>query len=70
MSGWIKVSSTEEVPIGEWLVIMADGKKGLCEVHKAAKGTIAVINRLFYFDCEPVIAYHELPTYEEEINND
>lgn len=69
MSGWIKVSSTEEVPLGEWFVIMADGKKGLCEVYTAAKGTIAIINGSFYFDCEPVIAYHELPTYEEEINN-
>ena len=67
MSGWIKVSGTKDVPIGEWLVIMADGKKGFCEVNKTRNGTIAVIN--VYFDLAPVIAYHALPTYEEEINN-
>lgn len=42
MSGWIKVSGTEDVPIGEWLVIMANGKKGFCEVNKTRNGTIAV----------------------------
>lgn len=70
MSKWIKVSGTNDVPVGEWVVIMQDGKKGFCEVNKTRNGTIAVINDHFYFDLAPVIAYHELPKYEEEINND
>ena len=66
MTGWIKVNGAKALPVGEWLVVMANGKKGYCEVNKARNGTIAVINGHFYFDCDEVVAYHEIPNYEEE----
>ena len=66
MTGWIKVDGAEALPVGEWLVVMADGKKGYCAVFQAKKETIAIINGHFYFDYENIVAYHEIPNYEEE----
>lgn len=64
---WIKVKSTEDLPLGKWLVYMEDGEYGYCEVHNAANGKISIINGAFYFDKPNVIAYTEFIKYEEEI---
>lgn len=64
---WTKVKSTEDLPVGKWLVYMEDGEYGYCEVHNAASGKISIINGAFYFDKPNVIAYTEFIKYEEEI---
>lgn len=64
---WIKVKSTEDLPLGMWLVYMEDGEYGYCEVNKAARGKISIINGAFYFDKPNVIAYTEFIKYKEEI---
>ena len=62
---WIKVESTESLPLGKWLVYMEDGEYGYCEVHYTANGKISIINGEFYFDKPNVIAYTNFIKYEE-----
>lgn len=63
MSTWIDVDGIKNMPLGNWIVIMADGEYGVCEVVQARSGQFAVINGRFYFDYEPVVAYMAMPEY-------
>lgn len=63
MNAWIEVDGIKKMPEGNWIVIMADGKYGICEVAHAKNGVFAVINNQFYFDYEPVVAYMPIPEY-------
>lgn len=61
---WTPVQGTANMPVGEWIVQMEDGKKGMCETFKGANGIMGIINGRFYFDYSPVVAYMPLPRYE------
>lgn len=63
MSNWIDVEGIKNMPLGNWVVIMADGEYGVCEVVQGGSGIFAVINGRFYFDYEPVVAYMAMPEY-------
>lgn len=60
---WIDVDGIKNMPFGDWIVIMADGKHGVCQVVQGGSGKFAVINGHFYFDLEPVVAYMLMPEY-------
>lgn len=63
MNNWMEVDGIKNMPLGNWIVVMADGKYGVCEVVKSQQGKFAVINGRFYFDYEPVVAYMAMPEY-------
>ena len=60
---WIDVDGIKNMPFGHWIVLMADGQYGTCEVAQGGSGVFAVINGRFYFDYEPVVAYMAMPEY-------
>lgn len=60
---WIDVDGIKNMPFGNWVVLMADGQYGVCEVCMGGSGVFAVINGRFYFDYEPVVAYMPMPEY-------
>lgn len=60
---WIDVDGIDNMPFGNWIVIMADGKHGVCQVVQGGSGKFAVINGHFYFDLEPVVAYMPMPEF-------
>uniref|UniRef100_A0AAU8HZB6 DUF551 domain-containing protein n=1 Tax=Klebsiella phage FKP3 TaxID=3231233 RepID=A0AAU8HZB6_9CAUD len=60
---WIDVDGIHNMPFGNWVVIMADGEYGICQVVQGGSGKFAVINGRFYFDWEPVVAYMPMPQY-------
>lgn len=63
MSDWIDVEGTKKMPIGHWIVLMEDGKYGVCQIAQGSNCTIGIINGHFYFDMAPVIAYMPMPEY-------
>lgn len=64
MTEWVKVEDPYDIPLGEYVVVMEDGGKGYCEVHKSMSGKIIVVNHHFHFDYPPIVAYIPLPKYE------
>ncbi|QXL90547.1 hypothetical protein [Salmonella phage NINP13076] len=66
MSGWIKTpNGAKDIPVGDWCVVMEDGKIGYCKARKGANCTIHIINGNFHFDRAPVIAYQPFPDLPE-----
>lgn len=63
MSTWIDVEGTKNMPIGDWIVVMEDGKYGMCQIAQGANSTIGIINGKFYFDVAPVVAYMPIAEY-------
>ncbi|EFM7019358.1 hypothetical protein BAU67_001928 [Escherichia coli] len=66
---WTFVDGVENMPLGKYIVAMANGDGdidfGACEIVLAGSGKnihkTGVINGHFYFDYPPVIAYMPIP---------
>lgn len=60
---WTPVDGIQDMPIGNWIVAMEDGGRGVCEIAMGSNSKFGVINGQFYFDYSKVVAYMPLPKY-------
>ncbi len=61
---WIETpNGVDDIPVGDWCVVMKDGKPGYCEARKGSNCIHYIINGHFYFDMEPVVAYCKFPIW-------
>lgn len=67
---WQKVKDIKEIPIGDWVVIMEDGKKGYMKAVQGGNSLVYVVNGAFAFDRSPVIAYTPFPSYPENLGDE
>ena len=63
---WTKVESIDEIPIGDWLVIMEGEERGYLSARKGANCIFYIINSHFHFDMNEVVAYMPFPEYKGE----
>lgn len=63
---WHKVEGVKDIPIGDWVVILDDGKKGYLEARQCANGVLYIVNGYFHFDQRPVVAYSLFPKYDAD----
>ena len=54
---WRPVKSIEDIPDGEWLVQLSNGKMATANISRFMQ----VIGGRFHFDMQPVVAYMSLP---------
>ncbi len=54
---WRPVKSIEDIPDGEWLVQLSNGKMATAHISRFMQ----VIGGKFHFDMQPVVAYMALP---------
>ena len=63
---WHKTEGVKGIPVGDWVVILEDGRKGYLEVRQCANGVIYIVNGYFHFDQRPVVAYAPFPSYNAD----
>lgn len=73
MNGWKMVNGVAELPVGTWLVLLADNhaasKLHVCNVVLNKAGVrIETIASYFSYDCPQVIAFRELPELDNGVN--
>lgn len=69
MTQWMKTpNGVADIPVGDWLIIMSDGKRGYCKSRKGSNCILHIINGHFHFDMKPVIAFRPFPDYNEDIH--
>lgn len=54
---WKPVSKIEDIPNGDWLVQLDDGKMVTAHISKFMQ----VVGGRFHFDMKPIVAYMPLP---------
>ncbi|MFX2663629.1 hypothetical protein [Enterobacter kobei] len=54
---WKPVSKIEDIPNGDWLVQLDDGKMVTAHISKLMQ----VVGGRFHFDMKPIVAYMPLP---------
>ncbi len=63
---WKPVSKIDEIPYGDWLVQLDDGKMTTAHISNF----IQVVGGRFHFDMKPVVAYMSLPKPYVEVGNE
>lgn len=63
---WHKIEDIQEIPAGDWIVILEGGEKGYLKVRKGKNCTIYIVNGNFHFYQKNVIAYTLFPSYNAD----
>ncbi|HGG9054432.1 TPA: hypothetical protein ACJJ1D_005027 [Enterobacter hormaechei subsp. xiangfangensis] len=63
---WTPVSKIEDIPYGDWLVQLDDGKIVTAHISQFMQ----VVGSRFHFDMKPIVAYMSLPKPYVEVRNE